>query len=451
MTIEKTVRETLFSYLPSVKGVMVALSGGADSVALLFALTKIAKEEKLALCATHVHHQLRGSEADRDAEFCRQLCCDLGVPFSCRYVDVPAFVKESGLSQEDAARQLRYACLAKAQIDFGADVTLTAHHQNDQVETVLMRILRGTSLEGLGAMETAQAHCLRPLLSVTRSEILDYCQKNRLQYVTDSTNEDPSHLRNFVRHQVLPLLKEKNPRTEEALCRLSQNAREENDYWKEAVDALIASNPDCASLQSCHNALLKRYFSRVAYQKGAKNVTFAQLDALCHLVKEGKTGQSVSLFPALRVRRSYQKLIWEEEKRTAAWDPILLPFGKTNLPNGDCVFFFENKKELEEAKNIYKSLTSAAISFAKIEGQLCVRQRKDGDTVAYGGMTHTYKRFAQSFHLDEQARNTMPLICDESGIVWIPDLAISDRVRCKEEKKEMQIAYLAYLRAESVS
>ncbi len=450
MTIEKTVRQTLFSHLPSCKCVMVALSGGADSVALLFALTNIAQKEKITVCATHVHHGLRGAEADRDAEFCRQICENWNVPFACHYVDVPAFVKESGLSQEDAARKLRYACLAKAQADFQADATLTAHHQNDQAETVLLRILRGTSPQGLGGMETVQTHCLRPMLSVTRDEILAYCEENQLQYVTDSTNEDPAHLRNFLRHQVMPLLKEKNPRLEEALLRLSQSAREENDYWNETLDALVASHPDCTALQTCHTALLKRYFSRLAYENGAQNVTSAQLDALCRLVKEGKTGQSVSLVPSLRVRRTYQDLIWEKEKNALVFAPIPLPYGKTDLPNGDSVFFFQNEKEWTQAKNIYKSLISVAISSAKIEGQLCVRQRKDGDTVAFGGMTHTYKKFAQSVHLDEQTRNTLPLICDDKGIVWIPSLAVSDRVRLKKETKETQFAYLAYLRAESV-
>ncbi len=451
MTLLSELRAALARFLPESHKkplCLVALSGGADSVALAYALHLLAKEGELCVCAVHVHHGIRKEEADRDAAFCHSICDAWQIPLTVSYVDVPAHVKQTGQSEEEGARELRYAQLDATAVAVGADCILTAHHQDDQAETVLLRVLRGTSVDGLGAMATQNGRYLRPFLRLTRNDILDFCQAHDLSYVEDSTNADTAHPRNFLRHRVLPLLQEQNPLVADALCRLAQSAREDASYWKDAVQALQKTNPDCKTLSQCHDALLKRYLCACAYQNGAKNVTSAQLQALVALVKSGKTGQSVSLAPALQCRRSYQALIWERDERTPttpAWTSLPLQEGRTDLPNGDAVFFLKSRKELEELQNIYKSITSVAISSATIQGQLICRPRKEGDAVRQNDMTRSYKKLSQSRHLDARMRAKLPLICDEKDVLWIPSLALCDRV--KPKKGEEPDAFFAYLEA----
>ncbi len=449
MTLVAELRKVLAQYRTDSEKAplyLVALSGGADSVALLHAMHLLAEQEGFSLHALHVHHGIRKEEADRDAAFCRTLCENRQIPFHVSYVDVPSHAKQTGQSEEEAARELRYAALSAAAEKIGADRIVTAHHKDDQAETVLLRTLRGTSLDGLCAMAPQTGRCLRPFLQISRCKILDFCKEHQLSYVEDSTNSDTAHLRNFLRHRVLPLLKQYNPKVQDALCRLAQSAQEDASYWQQAVGNLQAQNPDCQQLSLCHDALLKRYLCACAYQNGAKNVSSAQLNALTSLVRQGKTGQSVSLFPSLRCRKSYQMLIWEPETaKEAAWQAIPLTFGRTDLPNGDAVFFLQNRKELEELQNIYKSLISVAISSATIQGKLICRPRKAGDTVRQNAMTRSYKKLSQSRHLDASKRATLPLICDENDVLWIPSLALCDRV--KPKKGDAPDAFFAYLEA----
>ncbi len=446
MTVQESVRDALAPHLADGKKprCLVALSGGQDSVALLYALRKLAEETGFFLYAVHVHHGIRGEEADRDAGFCEALCEDWNIPFRLCCVDVPTLAKEEGLSPEDAARRLRYAALQQTADAVGADYILTAHHQDDQAETVLLRLIRGTTVDGLCAIAKENQTYLRPLLEVEKREIEDYCALHGLPYVVDSTNDDTAYLRNFVRHRVMPLLKSCNPRITEAIARLSQSAKEDADYWNVQVASMLSQPLDCTALAACHDALLKRYLAALAYRQGAKNVTAKQLEAAGKLVKSGKTGQSVSFAPSLRLRRSYQSLIWEQDDAPSKdFAPIPFTKGRTELPNGDAVFYLTEEKELAELQNIYKSLTSVAISSATIQGQLICRKRKEGDTVRQNRQTKSYKKLAQSRHADAKARDALPLVCDDAGILWIPHLALCDRIRVK--KGEKPTGYFAYL------
>ncbi len=446
MTVQESVHHALAPRFADGKKprCLVALSGGQDSVALLYALQKEAEKTDFFLHAVHVHHGIRGEEADRDAGFCEALCEDWDVPFHLCRVDVPAFAKAQGLSIEDAARKLRYQALQQKAEELGADCILTAHHQDDQAETVLLRLIRGTTVDGLCGIAQAHQSYLRPLLAVERSEIEDFCALHGLPYVEDSTNDDTAYLRNFVRHRVMPLLKSCNPRVTEAIVRLSQSAKEDADYWNAQLALMLSQSLDCTQLAPCHDALLKRYLAAQAYQNGAKNVTAKQLEAAVQLVRNGKTGQSVSFAPSRRLRRSYQTLIWEQDRAPSQdFAPTVLTKGKTELPNGDTVFYLTEEKELAQLQNIYKSLTSVAISSATIQGSLICRKRKEGDTVRQNRQTKSYKKLAQSRHADAKARDALPLVCDDAGVLWIPHLALCDRIKVK--KGEKPTGYFAYL------
>ena len=268
-------------------GVVVGLSGGPDSVFLLYALHTLQARMGFTLRAVHVHHGIRGAEADRDEAFSAELCAKLAVPFQAVHVEAPAYAAQHGLSLEEAARILRYEALEAARQQLGqtlaarpsnASVPLSmgapssfqpvraatapsapaawiavAHHLDDQAETVLHNLVRGAGLRGLAGMENRRNHVIRPLLSIKREDILKWLEQNNIPYVTDSTNADPHYTRNRIRSTVLPELREINPEASAHIAHSAALLREADAYFHalalQYVDAhaTLTGAPDSAN------------------------------------------------------------------------------------------------------------------------------------------------------------------------------------------------------------
>ncbi len=206
--------------------VLVGLSGGADSVCLLHFLHYLAKEKHFALAAVHVNHGLRGAEADRDEQFCQQLCKQLDIDLFTRQVDARKTAQHYALSPEHGARKARYRAYQTVAQKWGATKLALGHHVDDQAETILLNLLRGTHVKGLAGIPLCRPLCagveiVRPLLCITREEVLRYLAQNKLTYVTDQTNFDDMYRRNWVRHTLLPLLEEKQPKIREHLAQFA--------------------------------------------------------------------------------------------------------------------------------------------------------------------------------------------------------------------------------------
>lgn len=214
-------------------GVVVGLSGGPDSVFLLYALHTLQARMGFTLRAVHVHHGIRGAEADRDAAFSEKLCAKLAVPFQAVHVAAPAYAAQHGLSLEEAARILRYEALetARQQLTTPTAWIAVAHHLDDQAETVLHNLVRGAGLRGLAGMENRRNHVIRPLLSIKREDILKWLEQNKIAYVTDSTNADPHYTRNRIRSTVLPELREINPEASAHIAHSAALLREADAYF----------------------------------------------------------------------------------------------------------------------------------------------------------------------------------------------------------------------------
>lgn len=214
-------------------GVVVGLSGGPDSVFLLYALHTLQARMGFTLRAVHVHHGIRGAEADRDEAFSAELCAKLAVPFQAVHVAAPAYAAQQGLSLEEAARILRYEALetARQQLTTPTAWIAVAHHLDDQAETVLHNLVRGAGLRGLAGMENRRNHVIRPLLSIKREDILKWLEQNNILYVTDSTNADPHYTRNRIRSTVLPELREINPEASAHIAHSAALLREADAYF----------------------------------------------------------------------------------------------------------------------------------------------------------------------------------------------------------------------------
>ena len=236
-------------------GVVVGLSGGPDSVFLLYALHTLQARMGFTLRAVHVHHGIRGAEADRDAAFSEKLCAKLVVPFQAVHVDAPSYAAQQGLSLEEAARILRYEALetARQQLTTPTAWIAVAHHLDDQAETVLHNLVRGAGLRGLAGMENRRNHVIRPLLSIKREDILKWLEQNKIAYVTDSTNADPHYTRNRIRSTVLPELREINPEASAHIAHSAALLREADAYFHalalQYVDAhaTLTGAPDSAN------------------------------------------------------------------------------------------------------------------------------------------------------------------------------------------------------------
>ena len=295
--------------------VCAAVSGGADSTALLCALAEVRAEMGLVLSVLHVHHGIRGAEADADANFVRELAARLDATCTVVRVDAPAYAQQEKISLETAARVLRYAEFARVLRSGDVDVVATAHTRDDQAETVLMKLLRGAWTEGLSGIHPTLAledagRVVRPMLAVRRAEIEAYLRERGQVWREDLSNRDPAHTRNRVRQELLPALRQYNPAMEEQLARMAALARDEEEYWQAEVARLVpmlllpgrpvrgggrsvATHPDAAALGLDVQRMLalpralRRRLLRAAAERLGTTLDFQHTESLLALLEGG--------------------------------------------------------------------------------------------------------------------------------------------------------------------
>ena len=418
---------------------IVGLSGGADSVCLLHVLQSL-DALPLHLTAVHVNHGLRGEEAARDERFCRQFCETLGVEFCSVHVDVPAESAKTGEGHEACGRRLRYEAFRKAAGEDG--YILTAHTADDNAETVLMHLLRGTGLSGLCGIPPVRGNILRPLLSCTRADVERYCAKHDLTYMTDSTNESDLYLRNRVRREVLPVFKSMNPSVLEAFSRMTEAVRADEQYLKVCAQdaAKTVRTPhggvDEQALLELPPALQRRvlYMWLCTKTHSAQHqIESVHVEALLSLVGSGK---SVTLPGACTVR-SRQGVLecppptvtrWEQPLRlTARAQTVQTPAGTIHIR------LFQQK----DLQNLHKEYLANAVDCAKMNSNLVLRSRCSGDRFSDSarGITKTLKKWMNEKKIPPELRNAVPVLASGDQVLWVggfgtnAPFAVSDRTQ----------------------
>lgn len=438
----QTVRRTVDDYgmLQNVRRVVVGFSGGADSVCLLSALHALAPQYGVTLTAVHVHHGIRGEEADRDAAFSREICEKLGVSFVLEYADVPAEAALTGESTEACGRRLRYACLREVA---GSDgVIATAHNANDNAETVLLNLTRGASLRGACGIPPVRDGVIRPLLFCTRDEIEAYCRDNGLSYVTDSTNLTDEYARNRVRHGVLPGLEAVNPAAVDHFGSFTVYARRDDAYLtacaEEALDA-CQTGEGSYSLDTVRNLPepIRRRFVQLAVRRftgdGCDRVT---LEGLLKTLDEGGRLQLCGPVTAEAVGGSF-RLFLNESAPPPQPLAVSVPFSGTF--GGYALTVAPYTKS---SKRISRFVLDNLLDYDKIDGELVFRTREAGDLFAPArrGLTKPLKKLLQEEHVPLEERDALPLLCDRSGIVWVCGVGVAER--CRPEDNSTHILFI---------
>lgn len=445
-------------HLPNASAYLVALSGGADS-RLLLELTVRALLERdpradvgSRVMAAHLHHGIRGEEAHRDEEFCCQVCESLGIPLRVEHADIPALAAESGESIETVARRARYDFFQRVMSECHIPVLLTAHHADDNLETILDRLLRGSGTKGMGGIpptrslnadpDGSQRDIFRPLLEWTKREILEACEELGLAYVTDSTNEDTLYTRNRLRHTVIPALEDLAGKSipQRAASRLSRTAREDEECLagmaEAQVDAYILPNKGCplGCLQSQYPAITKRMIA-ILYNRataavdphdGSGTLTATHLDAICGLIQKAIPESSVSLPRGMEARiRENSLCIRPAESPLPPADTVSLPPGRT--PWGEDVTVLVEHSPILLAPAEGAHIWASAIFPASIPQPLLARRREAGDIILSHGMHKKLKKLLCDQNIPPHLRDRIPLIClPDSTPLWYPAAAFRD-------------------------
>lgn len=420
--------------------ILVAFSGGADSSALLFLLAEYAKQTGAPLSVAHVDHKLRGRDSDADREFCRARAEAMGLPFYALEADVAKLAAEHHRGIEEQARKVRYDFFASLMKEHDIPLLATAHNADDNAETVLFHLTRGSGLQGMCGIPPVRPFdggtVIRPLLGTTKADILAFCEQNRIPYVTDSTNADVTYARNRIRHRVLPELAEINGGALANISRLCASLRTDEDFMRKTTEDLIARHVADRSvaletLANTHPAIAAR---AVAWMLSdlTDDVRAVHIHSILELAASAVPHSALDLGNGARALIEDGRLMLQSKTPSAS--PVHFCYrlreGENPIPEADALILIEKdvttRKNHKTFKNIYKKATTTRISFDKIYGSFTVEPRREGDVIFSGGMHKKVKKLMCDRKLALPLRGRLPILRDERGIVWIPEVALRD-------------------------
>jgi tRNA(Ile)-lysidine synthase len=458
------VKKTIKQYRMFTPGdrVLVAVSGGVDSVVLLYALRELQKSEKLSLAVAHFDHAIRANSA-ADAEFVKKLARSLKLRYYSERADVPAYAKAQKLSLEVAARTLRYQFFERIAKAHDFKKIALGHTLNDQAETLLMRLLRGAGLEGLSGIPpvrpSGELTYVRPLIECTRDQIVAFAQAHKLSWREDPTNYDTTIVRNKIRHELIPILKEYNPKVLEALGRtarlLGQAAHVLDCQAEQALATLITSkNTQELALDLKDLVAMPEYLQALVLRRAIARVNplcepeVAHIEALLRWVSRRGTGE-LHLPAGVRVLRRHNQLI--VTRRPAAplkrFEYLLTVPGETTLSEIGWRFVIRSlhphpRPYLTLTLSVYGEGTGevrgrALLDADKIQGSLVVRNRRPGDRIRLRSGTKKLQDLFTDKKIPREQRDAIPLICDENALIWIVGEAVHEDYRATPQTKHI--------------
>ena len=472
--------------------VVVGVSGGPDSISLLHALVGLKQELKFDIFCTHINHMIRGLESDLDEEYVKGFCKSYEIPISVYKFDIPKLAKDKKLSTEETARVCRYEAFEEERIKQSCNKIAVAHNKNDQVETLLMRLMRGTSPSGLACMEPIRDNIfIRPLLGISRKEIEDYCTKNKLNPRIDQSNSEPIFTRNKIRLELIPYLEQNyNENLIDSLYRLSKIAGEDKSYFAMVVEKFITNHVKFSASTVASNAAkksdtglqsgetdsksgenVKAEFSIKAFNQEhpaikkkillklaeviymAEDISYINLESAVKFLEVGKTSKKLEFPNGIFIEISYDKVIiksrlskqsiekeYEDSEKEISkagcetprvgklQETIINPDAIRNLKDNDYIKYFDYDKILED--NL----------------KLILRKRRAGDFIKPLGMsgTKTIKEIFIDEKVPREERDEVMLVCLGSKVIWIIGSRLNEDFKVTKDTK--QVLMLEYIK-----
>jgi len=457
MEIIEKAAQTIRKYFMLAEGdhVLAALSGGPDSVCLLTILNKLKAEYSVVLSAAYINHGLRPDEAPLEIDFCKKLCSSLNIPISIKAVDVKLCAKNLKLSKQEAARQLRYEALEGIALDISANKLAFGHNADDQAETILMRLIRGSGPTGLSGIPPVRKtnirnlQIIRPLIEIEKAAIEKFLSTEKITFVVDSSNLKDDNIRNRIRHFIVPEIKKINNGFIETISKISDIFRDEERYFemlvtKTLMKLITRKTEDAielfsAPMEGMDTAILRKVIRRsIDETKGLCGIGFAHIEDIINLIKSGKSGDRIFLPQNIRAVKGYSTLTITSKK-----PPVLALYtidspGEIALKESSVVLKI-SAKEIDEIKDYGNGKNSAVIDFGKINFPLLIRPRMPGDyfyPIGFGK-----KKKLQDFFVNEKIprdeRDAIPLIISNGNIVWIAGLRLDDRYKVEKDTKRI--------------
>lgn len=434
------VRETLSKYDMLSKGdrVLAAVSGGADSMALICLLLELRDEFELSLSVCHVNHLLRGEEANRDENFVRSFCERNSIPFYLLRCDVKALSEEKGLGFEECGRLVRYNFFNETSRKIGGCKIATAHTLSDRCETLIFNLARGTSPAGISSIAPKRDNIIRPLIDCTRKEVEDYLSSVSQSFVTDSTNSDTEYTRNFIRADIIPKLKELNPSLQYSLKNLFDLTLEDNEYFSKKVSEFLVK---AKSKKGVELALFLKQDKAVARRIIAalfaeNNVMLSKrlCDEILMLSESGDFKINVCKDTYFVCRNGFLRFEAEEKKQTSDYClPVVL--GDTRLPDDRVLrLSLINREIFENFKENSQNLLKNCLDYDIINDSFVFRTRKTGDTIDLfpRNVTKTLKKLFNESKIPQEKRDIIPVLASDREVIWAEGVGVSSLAAVKD-------------------
>lgn len=430
--------------------ILVGVSGGPDSMTLLFVLSSLRKELDFSIVVCCVDHKLR-PESKEEAIFVSKVAQNLGLPFILKELDLNKMKKQGSL--EEIARIARYRALEEARVESNSNKIAVAHHLDDQVETVIMRIIRGTSIKGLRGIPIKNGNIIRPLMCVWREEILDFCKENDIAYVIDSSNLSLSFTRNRIRLELLPKLTEYNPKVKEAILKIASQAEELDQFLshleENALEKYKISNGEfylpIEDINTFPNLLKRRVFMKILIDISPKpNEVRDESYRMIEYLLESSTGKKLNLPGGAIAYRDHSGI------RILKGELEILPIYELNVPGITIIDKLNKKIYTEITENgrylkekLSNNLYTFYLDFDKIKLPIYLRSPKEGERfspLGFKGKSKKLQDIMVDRKIPREYRRLYPVIVDSNGeIICIPEYTISERVKVTDNTKRILV------------
>ncbi|QEK11092.1 tRNA lysidine(34) synthetase TilS [Crassaminicella thermophila] len=438
------------------EGIVVGVSGGPDSISLLHLLWRIKEEYNLSLYAVHLNHQFRGKEADEDADYVEKFCENLGIKSFIFSENVAEYSKKKGVTFEEAGREIRYRLFESVMKKMKAHKIAVAQNMDDQAETVLMRLIRGTGIEGLSAIDYVRDNkIIRPLLDIKRYEIEDYCEKNNLMPRIDKTNLEALYTRNRIRLELIPYIeKHFNVNIKQTLSRTANIIREDKEFINISVQKVykkIVKKTESEikiykeEFEKSHIAIKKRILREAIRELSGdlKNIQNKHIQNLIDLIKDGQVGGEAYLPKGLCAILDYDVIIIRKGKREIEkYDfEYNINIGETlNIKELDACFI-SNIINVKDLQKINKESYKTYFDLDKLKKGMILRTRREGDRFTPFGMkgSKKLKDFFIDAKIPREERDKIPLVCDGEEIMWIIGHRISEKYKVDQNTKNVLV------------